>query len=50
MTEARSIAKELRVVMNRHRWTIHDIMRGLVVIANGKLQQEPKPEVQACVS
>ena len=50
MTEARSIAKELRVVMNKHRWTIHDIMRGLVVISNGKLKQEPKVEVQACVS
>ena len=50
MTEARSIAKELRTVMNKHRWTIHDIMRGLVVITNGKLQQEPKVEVQTCVS
>ena len=50
MTEARSIAKELRVVMNKHRWTIHDIMRGLVVIANGRLKQETKVEIQACVS
>ena len=50
MTEARIIAKELRSVMNKKHWTIHDIMRGLVVIANGKLQQEPKPELQPCVS
>ena len=51
MTEARDIAKPLRELMNKRKWTIHDIMRGLVVIANGKLQQEQVvTEQQLCVT
>lgn len=51
MTEARDIAKPLRELMNKRKWTIHDIMRGLVIIANGKLEQEQViTEPQLCLS
>jgi len=46
MTEAKDIAKPLRELMNKRKWTIHDIMRGLVIIANGKLEQKPKPMME----
>lgn len=52
MTEARSIAKDLRKLMNANKWTISDVMRGLVVIANGRLIDAVKPpqEPQTCIS
>jgi hypothetical protein len=46
MTEARDIAKPLREFMNKYKFTASDIMRGLVVIINGK-QGKKQPAVLA---
>lgn len=51
MTEARDISNPLRKFMNDHKFTASDIMRGLVLIINGKLQQEQVvTEQQLCVT
>lgn len=46
MTEARSIAKKLRLIMNKERWSASDVQRGLVVIINGRMGRAGTPREQ----
>jgi hypothetical protein len=51
MTEARDIAKPLRKFMNDQKYTASDIMRGLVVIINGKKdKKQPTLLVEPCTT
>lgn len=45
MTQARDIAKRLRVFLNSEKLTLSDLRRGMVVLSNGKLRGQGRSSI-----
>ena len=45
MAPAKIVARKLREFLNENNWTVSDVRRGLVVIVNGRLTDNPVSKV-----